>query len=433
MGLRGASTDMLSVRQRDGHFFKETDVRPTEMAVTSEAKKALKQKNEDMRQLLEALESPVSPRGDANSATAQGVSSSGDDDVGMGKRREGKQTDFADGTSGRLGPSGRLASTVTDVEAIGCHICRGLDGGGQMLTCDTCSGAWHLHCLDPPLAQVPSMPWMCPTCHRAAQPSPAALPSKEATWPLQVDGRTEKETSLSAMNNGAEFIGMVSLRNATTVASLGGAGGPREVGQRASETATGIGAPDWRGRVVAGGDSSSSPRLRSPRDARQTGSAARRAHAATGADGGRGMMMIGGLPPSNPGNDDERPVDSPGTHQVSPQAGDGKDRLDGLTLPQVSPSAPAYESPKQGAMKGDSSRSAAKTRSVVLEDLPRLDSVLRNDAYLPPNLVSPRRGAGVAAGARANPAAAYLDAYAFRQTERSRYSPYTRRIRACLR
>ena len=133
------------------------------------------------------------------------------------------------------------------------------------------------------------------------------------------------------------------------------------------------------------------------------------------------------------GNDDERPVDSPGTHQVSPQAGDGKDRLDGLTLPQVSPSATAYKSPKQGAMKGDSSRSAAKTRSVVLEDLPRLDSVLRNDAYLPTNLVSPHRGAGVAAGARANPAAAYLDAYAFRQTERSRYSPYTRRIRACLR
>ena len=53
VGLRGDSTDMLSVRQRDGHFFKETDVRPTEMAVTSEAKKALKQKNEDMRQLLE--------------------------------------------------------------------------------------------------------------------------------------------------------------------------------------------------------------------------------------------------------------------------------------------------------------------------------------------------------------------------------------------
>ena len=196
-----------------------------------------------------------------------------------------------------------------------------------------------------------------------------------------------------------------------------------------------------RGGGVTRGDSEPSPRVRSPRNARQTGSAARRSYAATGADGGRGSF--GGLPPSNPGNDDGRLADSPGTHAVSPHAEGGKDRLDGLALSRLSPPDRAHKSPKQGAMKGDSSRSAiaAKARSVVLEDLPRLDSVLRNDVYLPPNLGSPQREAGVAAGASADPAAAYLDAYAFRHTERSRYSPDTRRIlisihacvRACVR
>jgi hypothetical protein len=33
-----------------------------------------------------------------------------------------------------------------------------------ILLCDYCDAGWHLHCLEPPLASVPTKDWLCPRC-----------------------------------------------------------------------------------------------------------------------------------------------------------------------------------------------------------------------------------------------------------------------------
>lgn len=42
-----------------------------------------------------------------------------------------------------------------------CRVCHRL---GEMLVCDTCSGVYHLGCLDPPLEEVPEEEWRCYVC-----------------------------------------------------------------------------------------------------------------------------------------------------------------------------------------------------------------------------------------------------------------------------
>jgi chromodomain-helicase-DNA-binding protein 4 len=39
-----------------------------------------------------------------------------------------------------------------------CHL------GGNLLCCDTCTGVYHLSCLNPPLKIVPRGSWSCPKC-----------------------------------------------------------------------------------------------------------------------------------------------------------------------------------------------------------------------------------------------------------------------------
>ena len=38
--------------------------------------------------------------------------------------------------------------------------------GGDIILCDTCTFAWHLDCIDPPLHEVPQGIWPCPTCEK---------------------------------------------------------------------------------------------------------------------------------------------------------------------------------------------------------------------------------------------------------------------------
>jgi hypothetical protein len=46
-----------------------------------------------------------------------------------------------------------------------CHVCGLPHGSGTMLLCDECNKGFHLHCLKPPLAEVPTNPlWFCPGC-----------------------------------------------------------------------------------------------------------------------------------------------------------------------------------------------------------------------------------------------------------------------------
>ena len=68
-----------------------------------------------------------------------------------------------------------------------------------MLLCDACPVAWHLHCLQPPLFEVPSGAWFCPDCcalrHGPPNPDVLLAPSNGA------DGR-----SVLQVGDGAAWV-----------------------------------------------------------------------------------------------------------------------------------------------------------------------------------------------------------------------------------
>lgn len=42
-----------------------------------------------------------------------------------------------------------------------CRVCK---DGGELLCCDSCPSAYHTHCLNPPLTEIPDGDWRCPRC-----------------------------------------------------------------------------------------------------------------------------------------------------------------------------------------------------------------------------------------------------------------------------
>ncbi|XP_018571409.1 chromodomain-helicase-DNA-binding protein Mi-2 homolog isoform X1 [Anoplophora glabripennis] len=42
-----------------------------------------------------------------------------------------------------------------------CRVCK---DGGELLCCDSCTSAYHTHCLNPPLTEIPDGDWKCPRC-----------------------------------------------------------------------------------------------------------------------------------------------------------------------------------------------------------------------------------------------------------------------------
>uniref|UniRef100_A0A8C6JTP4 DNA helicase n=1 Tax=Melopsittacus undulatus TaxID=13146 RepID=A0A8C6JTP4_MELUD len=82
-----------------------------------------------------------------------------------------------------------------------CRVCK---DGGELLCCDTCPSSYHLHCLNPPLPEIPNGEWLCPRCtcpplkgkvqrilHWAwkeppAVPLPPVLPAPGTELPLPV-------------------------------------------------------------------------------------------------------------------------------------------------------------------------------------------------------------------------------------------------------
>lgn len=57
-----------------------------------------------------------------------------------------------------------------------CQVC-GLDfAPDRILLCDGCDRGFHLHCLCPPLAEVPEGDWLCTSCSEAADVSTLSLP-----------------------------------------------------------------------------------------------------------------------------------------------------------------------------------------------------------------------------------------------------------------
>lgn len=42
-----------------------------------------------------------------------------------------------------------------------CRVCK---DGGELLCCDLCPSSYHIHCLNPPLPEIPNGEWLCPRC-----------------------------------------------------------------------------------------------------------------------------------------------------------------------------------------------------------------------------------------------------------------------------
>uniref|UniRef100_A0A8B9VPB4 Chromodomain helicase DNA binding protein 3 n=1 Tax=Anas zonorhyncha TaxID=75864 RepID=A0A8B9VPB4_9AVES len=89
-----------------------------------------------------------------------------------------------------------------------CRVCK---DGGELLCCDACISSYHIHCLNPPLPEVPNGEWLCPRCtcpvlkgrvqkilywRWGEPPPPVAVPPPEGPPegpPKVLQGRSERE------------------------------------------------------------------------------------------------------------------------------------------------------------------------------------------------------------------------------------------------
>uniref|UniRef100_A0A6I8PM44 Chromodomain helicase DNA binding protein 3 n=1 Tax=Ornithorhynchus anatinus TaxID=9258 RepID=A0A6I8PM44_ORNAN len=91
-----------------------------------------------------------------------------------------------------------------------CRVCK---DGGELLCCDACISSYHIHCLNPPLPDIPNGEWLCPRCTcpvlkgrvqkilywRWGEPPPAVAAPRlaegdpEAPSPRPLQGRSERE------------------------------------------------------------------------------------------------------------------------------------------------------------------------------------------------------------------------------------------------
>ncbi|XP_033492873.2 chromodomain-helicase-DNA-binding protein 4a isoform X1 [Epinephelus lanceolatus] len=91
-----------------------------------------------------------------------------------------------------------------------CRVCK---DGGELLCCDSCPSSYHIHCLNPPLPEIPNGEWICPRCTCPAMkgkvqkiltwrwgeaPAPTPVPrppdlAADAPDPAPLAGRPERE------------------------------------------------------------------------------------------------------------------------------------------------------------------------------------------------------------------------------------------------
>ncbi|XP_036948908.1 chromodomain-helicase-DNA-binding protein 4a isoform X5 [Acanthopagrus latus] len=91
-----------------------------------------------------------------------------------------------------------------------CRVCK---DGGELLCCDKCPSSYHIHCLNPPLPEIPNGEWICPRCtcppmkgkvqkiltwRWGDAPSPTPVPrppdlAADAPDPAPLAGRPERE------------------------------------------------------------------------------------------------------------------------------------------------------------------------------------------------------------------------------------------------
>lgn len=66
-----------------------------------------------------------------------------------------------------------LEDAVGDAEEEDDHhmeFCRVCKDGGELLCCDACPSSYHIHCLNPPLPEIPNGEWLCPRCTVSSWP-----------------------------------------------------------------------------------------------------------------------------------------------------------------------------------------------------------------------------------------------------------------------
>ncbi|XP_067411263.1 chromodomain-helicase-DNA-binding protein 3 isoform X2 [Emydura macquarii macquarii] len=91
-----------------------------------------------------------------------------------------------------------------------CRVCK---DGGELLCCDACISSYHIHCLNPPLPEIPNGEWLCPRCtcpvlkgrvqkilhwHWGEPPPPVLVPrppdaNPDEPSPKALQGRSERE------------------------------------------------------------------------------------------------------------------------------------------------------------------------------------------------------------------------------------------------
>ncbi|XP_074839288.1 chromodomain-helicase-DNA-binding protein 3 isoform X6 [Carettochelys insculpta] len=91
-----------------------------------------------------------------------------------------------------------------------CRVCK---DGGELLCCDACISSYHIHCLNPPLPEIPNGEWLCPRCTcpvlkgrvqkilhwRWGEPPPPVLVARppdagpDEPSPKVLQGRSERE------------------------------------------------------------------------------------------------------------------------------------------------------------------------------------------------------------------------------------------------
>ncbi|XP_035277510.1 chromodomain-helicase-DNA-binding protein 4 isoform X6 [Anguilla anguilla] len=108
---------------------------------------------------------------------------------------------------------GRRDGGETEEDDHHMEFCRVCKDGGELLCCDSCPSSYHIHCLNPPLPEIPNGEWICPRCTCPAMkgkvqkilawrwgdpppptpvPRPPDLPS-DAPDPAPLAGRPERE------------------------------------------------------------------------------------------------------------------------------------------------------------------------------------------------------------------------------------------------
>uniref|UniRef100_A0A673BA81 Chromodomain helicase DNA binding protein 4a n=1 Tax=Sphaeramia orbicularis TaxID=375764 RepID=A0A673BA81_9TELE len=76
--------------------------------------------------------------------------------------KEGIQWEAREEVSDGEEDNGEVGETEEDDHHM--EFCRVCKDGGELLCCDSCPSSYHIHCLNPPLPEIPNGEWICPRC-----------------------------------------------------------------------------------------------------------------------------------------------------------------------------------------------------------------------------------------------------------------------------